>query len=160
MDEGSQMRLTLTASLPQQLPSIGEARRILDVLLSLTTAEEQARDHVALLITEACANVVRHGSPGTTIDLHVTIESDTCLLKVGNRGRLPNGGKLPTRLPDPDQTNGRGLPLISALSDSADFVSTTPGYVLLRITRHLRADPARAHATGATRGLASGAGGS
>jgi serine/threonine-protein kinase RsbW len=133
------MRLTMTASLPQQPSSIGEARHILAVLLSLTTAEEQARDHLAVLLTEACANVVRHGDAGTTLDLHIAIEAGTCVLEVGNRGRVPNGGRLPTRLPDPAQTNGRGLPLIAALSDSAQFVPTTSGYVLLRMAMRLQA---------------------
>jgi serine/threonine-protein kinase RsbW len=133
------MRLTMTVSLPRQPSSIGEARHILAVLLSLTTAEEQASDHLAVLLTEACANVVRHGDTETTIDLHIAIESGTCVLEIGNRGRVPNGGRLPTRPPDPAQTNGRGLALIAALSDSAQFVPTTSGYVLLRMTLRLQA---------------------
>lgn len=133
------MRLTMTTSLPQQPSSLGEARRILAVLLSLTAAEEQARDHLAVVLTEACANVVQHGDLGCTIDLHVVIESGTCVLEVGNRGRRPDGAPLPSRPPDPAQLHGRGLPLIASLSDSAQFVPATPGYVLLRITVRLHA---------------------
>jgi hypothetical protein len=36
-------------------------------------------------------------------------------------------------LSDPLAPGGRGLPLIAALSDSAEFVATRPGYVLLRM---------------------------
>lgn len=136
------MRLTMAISLPQQPSSIGEARHILAVLLSLTTADDRSRDDLAVLVTEACANAVQHGEPGTTIDLHVAIESGTCVLEVGNRGRVPDGGSFPTRVPDPAQLSGRGLPLIAALSHSAQFVATTPGYVLLRMAARL---PARAH---------------
>jgi hypothetical protein len=35
--------------------------------------------------------------------------------------------------------HGRGLPLIAALSDTAEFVATAPGYVLLRMTVQLQA---------------------
>ncbi len=107
------MRLTMTVSLPQQPSSIGDARHILAVLLSLTSADDQARDDLAVLLTEACANVVQHGDTGTTIDPHAVIESGACVLEVGNRGRVPDGGRLPTRAPDPAQMNGRGLPLIA-----------------------------------------------
>jgi serine/threonine-protein kinase RsbW len=134
------MRLTMTVSLPQQPSSLGEARHLLAVLLSLTTADDRARDDLAVLVTEACANVVQHGDAGTSIDLHIAIASGTCVLEVGNRGRVPDGGRLPTRSPDPAQMNGRGLPLIAAISDSAQFVASTPGYVLLRMTLRLRAD--------------------
>jgi serine/threonine-protein kinase RsbW len=133
------MRLTVTVSLPRRPSSIGEARHILAVLLSLTTADDQARDQLAVLATEACANVVQHGDTGATIDLHIVIESDTCVLQVGNRGRVPKGGGLLHSFPDRAQTNGRGLPLIAALSDSAEFVPKAPGYVLLRVSLHLRA---------------------
>jgi serine/threonine-protein kinase RsbW len=134
------MRLTMAVSLPQRPSSISEARRILAVLLSLTAADDQSRDDLAVLVTEACANAVQYGETGTTIDLRVAIESGACVLEVGNRGRMPDGVRLSTRIPDPAQLHGRGLPLIVALSDSAQFVATTPGYVLLRMALRLRAD--------------------
>ncbi|WP_433221569.1 hypothetical protein ACQP00_21010 [Dactylosporangium sp. CS-047395] len=43
----------------------------------------------------------------------------------------------PTWPLQPDQLHGRGLPLIAALSDTAAFLDTTLGYVLLRVTRRL-----------------------
>jgi serine/threonine-protein kinase RsbW len=134
------MRLTMMVSLPKQPSSIGEARHILAVLLSLTAADDQARDHLVVLLTEACANVVKHGDSGATIDLQVVIESGTCVLEVGNRGHLPDARGLVGTFPDPAQTNGRGLPLIAGLSERAEFVPTTPGYVLLRMTLHLQAN--------------------
>jgi hypothetical protein len=40
------------------------------------------------------------------------------------------------------QLSGRGLPLIAALSDTAEFIPAPPGRVLLRMTRRLAAqDP-------------------
>jgi len=140
----SSMRLVLSVSLPQQVSSISQARDMLAVLLSLTAADDTVRDRVAIVLTEACANVVQHGDPGATIDLHVVVEPDTCVLEVGNRSRRPPGTPLPTHPPDPAQLHGRGLPLIAALSDNAEFVPSTPGYVLLRITLRLQTHPPRA----------------
>jgi serine/threonine-protein kinase RsbW len=134
------MRLTMKVSLPQRPSSIGDARRILVGLLSVAGAADEARGQLAVLISEACANVVQHGDAGATIDLHIVIESGRCLVEVGNRGRVPDGGGLAPTFPDAAQPNGRGLALIAALSDSAQFVATTPGYVLLRMILHLHAD--------------------
>ncbi|MGI5241836.1 ATP-binding protein [Dactylosporangium sp. CA-139066] len=135
------MRLTLTESLPPQPPSIGEARQMLAVLLSLTNADERSCYRLAVLLTEACANVVQHGEPGTALDLHIAIEAGTCVLEVGNRGRVPNGGTFPALPLDPEQTSGRGLALIAAMSDRAEFVPTAPGCVLLRMTLALPGHP-------------------
>jgi serine/threonine-protein kinase RsbW len=133
------MRLTATVALPRLPSSIGEARHILAVLLSLTTADDQARDYLAVLLTEACANVVQHGDTDATIDVHIVVESGACVLEIGNRGRIPDSGGRFDTFPDVTQTSGRGLPLIAALSDSAEFVTTTPRYVLLRVTLRLQA---------------------
>ncbi len=133
------MRLTMTVSLPQRAASVAVARDMFAVLLRLTTADEQVRDRLAVALTEACANVVQHGDPAATIDLHIVVEAGRCVLEVGNRGHGPDGGPLLAHRPDPAQLSGRGLPLIAALSDSAEFVPAPPGYVLLRITQRLQA---------------------
>ncbi|GAA0711337.1 hypothetical protein GCM10010199_08610 [Dactylosporangium roseum] len=103
---------------------------------------------------------MRRGDTGTTIDLHITIESGTCVLEVGNRGRVPEGGRLPTRPPDPAQANGRGLPSIAALSDGAQFVVTAPGHVLLRMALACRRTPTYGQRIRPAPKLASGVGGS
>ena len=54
-----------------------------------------------------------------------------------NLHRFRADAKFTTDPPDPAQLRGRGLLLIAALSDTAEFVPAPPGQVSVRITRHL-----------------------
>lgn len=138
------MRVTMTLSLPRQASSVTRARNVLTTLLSLTDAGEEFRGHLAVLISEACANAVVHADDGSTVDVVIVIDDQKCLIEVGNQGSTPDGGGLTAELPDPLTVGGRGLPLIAALADTAAFLEAPPGYVRLRITKHLAAVPAPA----------------
>lgn len=131
------MRVTMTLSLPREPSSVTRARHVLTTLLSLTDAAQEARDHLAVLVTEACANAVVHADLDSTVDVTIIIDDAVCLLEVGNCGSTPNGGELNAELPAPLTVGGRGLPLIAALADTAAFIAGPPDHVLLRITKHL-----------------------
>ncbi|AVT35702.1 ATP-binding protein [Plantactinospora sp. BB1] len=136
------MRVTTTLSLPRQPSPVTRARHVLTTLLSLTDATEEACGHLAVLISEACANAVVHAEPESTVDITIVIDEHACLIEVGNRGSTPDRAGLRAGLPDPLTVGGRGLPLIAALADTAVFVPGPPDRVLLRITKHLTAVPA------------------
>jgi anti-sigma regulatory factor (Ser/Thr protein kinase) len=131
------MRLTATLSLPQQPSSIARARHVLETLLSLTDASDDRRAELTLLITEACANAVRHAEPHTPIELAIAISDRQCVLEVRNCADHFAPAEVPSVPPEPHATSGRGLPVITALADDTTFVPTQPGHVLLRITKRL-----------------------
>jgi serine/threonine-protein kinase RsbW len=129
--------MRMTMSLPRRPSTVTVARRVLTTLLSLTDATEETRDHLAVLISEACANAVTHADRDSTVDIAIVIDDHECVLEVGNRGSAPDGAGLDAGLPDPFTVGGRGLPLIAALADTAALVAGPPGRVLLRITKRL-----------------------
>jgi len=131
------MRLSMTLSLPRQPSSVTRARQVLTTLLSLTPADAEIRGHLAVLISEACANAVAHADPGSAVDITIDIDDHTCAVEVGNRGITPDGAGLHAGLPDPLTIGGRGLPLIAALADTASFTDRRPGQVVLRMSKHL-----------------------
>jgi serine/threonine-protein kinase RsbW len=131
------IRVAMTMSLPRQPTSVTRARNVLTTLLSLTDATEESCAHLAILVTEACANAVTHGADGSAIDVAIAIDEHRCTIEVGNAGTNRHGSKITAELPDPLSVGGRGLPLIAALADSAAFVPTPHGHVLLRITKQL-----------------------
>ncbi len=131
------MRVAMTMSLPRQPTSVTRARYVLTTLLGLTDATTESRGHLAILVTEACANAVTHAVAGSTIDVAITIDDHRCTLEVGNAGVNRHGPHVTAGLPDPLTAGGRGLPLIAAFSDTAAFVDTPHGHVLLRITKEL-----------------------
>jgi serine/threonine-protein kinase RsbW len=134
------MRVTMALSLPRQPSSVTRARHVLTTLLSLTDADEESRGHLAVLISEACANAVMHAAPSSAVDVSIVIDDGDCLIDIGNRGSAPGGALLAAELPDPLTVGGRGLPLIAALADKAAFLDEQPGQVLLRMTKRLRTE--------------------
>ena len=135
------MRVTMALSLPLRPSTVTRARHALTTLLSLTDATEESRGHLAVLISEACANAVVHADRDSTVDITIVIDDDGCLLEVANRGSTPNGAGLESGLPSAVTIGGRGLPLIAALADTAAFVPGLPRQVLLRITKRLTEVP-------------------
>jgi serine/threonine-protein kinase RsbW len=134
------MRVTMTLSLPRQPPSVTRARHVLTTLLSLTDADQETCGHLAVLISEACANAVMHAEHDSAVEVTIVIDDQDCLIEVGNHGSTPDGGGgLTAELPGPLTVGGRGLPLIAALADTAAFVDGQPGHVLLRMTKRLHA---------------------
>ncbi|MFC7534773.1 ATP-binding protein [Actinoplanes sp. GCM10030250] len=133
------MHATVTLSLPRHPSTVTRARQILTTLLSLTDTDEEVRGHLAVLISEACANAVTHSDPNSSVDVTIVIDDKDCLIEVSNRGISPDGAGFQAGLPDPLTVGGRGLPFITALADSAAFVDGPPGQVLLRIRKHLAA---------------------
>lgn len=131
------MRLTARLSLPRRPSSLVRARQVLDTLLSLTDASDDNRAHLTLLITEACANAVVHSLPDSTIELDIHIDATRCTIEICNHGHNLHHGELTAEPPDPLAPSGRGLPLIATFADSAAFVTTRPGRVLLSITKAL-----------------------
>lgn len=131
------MRLSMTLSLPRQSSSVTRARRVLGTLLSLTDADEEVRSHLAVVISEACANAVVHADAGSAVDITIAIDDHDCVVEVANSGTSPDGAGLRAGLPDPLTIGGRGLPLISALADTAAFEPQQSGQVVLRITKRL-----------------------
>ncbi|GAA0577798.1 hypothetical protein GCM10010172_73270 [Paractinoplanes ferrugineus] len=131
------MHVTMKLSLPRQPSSVTRARQVLTTLLGLTDADEEARGHLAVLISEACANAVRHSDPESTVDLTIDITDSTCRLEISNRGITPDGARFSAGLPDPLTVGGRGLPFMAALADSATFAAEDSGQVVLRIQKDL-----------------------
>jgi serine/threonine-protein kinase RsbW len=132
------MRLSATLSLPRQPSSVAHARHILDTLLGLIDISHDEHGPLALLLTEAIANAVQHAAPSSQVDVAITIQDDECVIEVGNHGQHPGPAALAAGLPAPLTTaGGRGLPLIAALADTATFVPTPPGQVLLRMRKRL-----------------------
>ncbi|GAA1030536.1 hypothetical protein GCM10009557_22820 [Virgisporangium ochraceum] len=132
------MSLSLILSLPRQPSTVTCSRLVLAALLSLTDATEECRHELAVIMTEACTNAVMHSTPGSAVDINVTVDDGWCVLEVGNRGHT--GRREPMRLPtDALRIGGRGLPLMASFADTMAFLPTAAGHVRLQITKRLSA---------------------
>ncbi|OKI00316.1 6-phosphofructokinase [Streptomyces sp. CB02923] len=93
--------------------SVGRARSFVDRTLALWELDGRA-DDVRLCVSELATNAVTHGTvPGHGFTVTVTAEDDAVCIEVGD----PSSRRLRLCHPTSEDTVGRGLHLLGALSD-------------------------------------------
>lgn len=131
------MRLTMALSLPREATSVRYARHVLNTLLNLLDVTDSCRNDIALMITEACSNAVLHANLDRPIEVAIVVDSDECLVEVSNPDGIFTDTQLNAEPPDPLAEGGRGLQLIAALADRTEIARPRPGWVVLRMAKHL-----------------------
>jgi serine/threonine-protein kinase RsbW len=118
------VRITYTLTLPAEVESVPSARSICKANLALLKVRQQSIDDVALALTEACANVVKHAA-GHRYQVRMSIDDALCVIEVIDSGSGFDPGSVPE--PDPDDllSDGRGLLLMGALVDQLAFTRRT-----------------------------------
>ena len=139
------MQLFDAVELPPQLWTLAEVRRFVGELLDRAAVSRAIQDELAVAVTEACSNVVRHAPDGGSYRLAVDINDDRCVIEVRDAGpgfeqRIPLSVSL-------DQDGGRGLLLMRALVDELRFDHGRPGVTVIMI-RYLRRDTGGADGVG------------
>jgi serine/threonine-protein kinase RsbW len=114
------VRITYTLTLPAEVGSVPTARSICRANLSLLRVSESSIDDVALALTEACANVVKHAG-GHRYQVRMSIDDALCVIEVIDNGVGFDPASVPA--PDPDDllSDGRGLLLMGSLVDQLAF---------------------------------------
>ncbi len=89
--------------------------------------------HLNLVLTEAVANAIEHGSsgdPNNTVRICISIEDKNLCVRVYDHGRGFNLGAVPAAgFADLDE-HGRGVFFIRSLMDSVEYRKTEGGNVL------------------------------
>jgi serine/threonine-protein kinase RsbW len=144
------VRITYTLTLPAEVASVPTARSICRENLSLLKVRESSIDDVALALTEACANVVKHAG-GHRYQVRMSIDDAMCLIEVIDNGKGFDAGSV--RAPDPDDLfpDGRGLLLMESLVDQLAFTrrADSTGTVVC-LEKRLALDPGSPLAGAAT----------
>lgn len=122
----AQIELQLT--LPRDARYVGVLRRVAESLLSGLDVPQQSVDDVAVALSEACGNVIRHASGTSEYGVQLSVASDHCSIEVCDLGPGFDPDDLdgmPSELDDvPGAEQGRGFPLLKALMDDLEFVRT------------------------------------
>ncbi len=128
-------------SVPRLAASVSRLRGLLDDLLAARAVSQRCRDDLAILITEASTNAVRHGHGSEPMEVAIAVDDHQCVLEIGNldgdSGSDLDDAKLRAALPSAWAEGGRGLPLIKALADAVRVVRPRPGWVQIRIVKRL-----------------------
>ena len=134
------MRLELAWCLPRQAATVSMARRLLTTALHLIGAAEECRADLALAVTEACANAVRHAHGASEYQIIITADPDRCVVEVTDRGVGVDHKRLHTgldRTPRSLTERGRGLRLIRACTDTVEIGTVFPHGVAVRMVKTL-----------------------
>jgi serine/threonine-protein kinase RsbW len=101
-------------------------RRITESLLRGLDVPEESIDDVAVALSEACGNVIRHAPDTAEYGVRFTVVESACEIEVHDIGPGFAGAVLdPPAFAQPDDApseDGRGLPLVRALMDDLQFV--------------------------------------
>lgn len=120
--EQEEALVRVSLSLPRDARYVGLLRNLATCVLEDLDAPTAVIDDIGLVLTEACANVVRHadGTKGYTVSLAAGAHS--CQVEVSDDGPGLDPDEMTRRDPaDPTAESGRGLFLIETLVDDLEF---------------------------------------
>ena len=111
------MEIKLVLLLPRDAASVPVSRQVLDGCLDTLGVTADTRLDIALALSEACANVIRHAGPGDEYEVLARVTGGRCVIEVVNTGNgqgvmTPGPGVAPL-----DAEHGRGLQIMNAVVD-------------------------------------------
>jgi serine/threonine-protein kinase RsbW len=90
------VEVNVALSLPRDVASVPVTRQVLDSCLERLGVTPETRADIALALSEACANVIRHAGPGEEYEVIATTTDGRCVIEVVDSGSR-DGNKLPLR---------------------------------------------------------------
>ena len=133
------MDIAFTVHLPMDSGSVPFIRALCRQALEHLRTDPAVVEEIALALTEACANVVRHAGEHSAYEVGVVIDDRLCRISVVDNG----GGFDPADRPEPASPGdgGRGLLLMQALVDSLDFRTGPDGRHRVTLQKRLAPHP-------------------
>jgi len=135
------VEIKIVISLPRDAASVPVTRRLLDCCLGALGVLPDTRADLALALTEACANVIRHAGPGDNYEVVASTRDGRCVIEVVDTGSTEGDGRdagsvdagsqaKPQRkqagrsggLPE----HGRGMKIINAVVDDLSMTGNGP----------------------------------
>lgn len=131
------MKVSLSVQLPRDVGSVPFARSLLRQALEHVEVAPDVVEDLALALTEACANVVRHAGVDDDYEVRVELDATACRVSV-----LDGGGGLdldaePPAAPGSLLDGGQGLHLVRQRVDALASERTPDGRHRLVLEKRL-----------------------
>ena len=117
------MEISLSLNLPRDELSVPVARKIVDASMRTVGVEDECVDDVALALTEACTNVLKHSGPGDEYVVSVRMLDSVCSIEVCDVGRGFDFSTLDNGDASTEAERGRGVQIMKLLVDRVRFQS-------------------------------------
>ena len=138
---GPAVKISLQLCLPRDAATLPVVRHIAAYALGELGVERDAIDDVALALTEAAANVVKHSGDGDQYEVHLDLENTLCEIRVVDTGHGFDSGTLGMSMAGPSEEQGRGMALMAALVDSVRFESRPQDGTIVHLVKDLSLRP-------------------
>ncbi len=130
------MEIVYTLRLPRDTATVPLVRTICRDAMTRLGVSSSCRSDVALALTEACANVIRHAAGVTEYEVTVALGPNACHIRVIDTGQGMDAREL-GQMPDPDYDHGRGIALMYLLVDRIDFDSRPEEGTVVHLEKNL-----------------------
>ena len=135
------MRIALMLCLPRDSSTLPVVRHIAAFALDELGVDTEAIEDVALALTEAAANVVKHSGQGDQYEVHLIVEDKVCEIRVVDTGHGFDSTSLGVAMAGPSDEQGRGMALMAALVDSVHFESRPEAGTIVHLVKDLNLRP-------------------
>jgi len=123
--------------LPRDTLSLPVIRHIAMCVLGELGVASSAVDDVALALTEACTNVVKHSGVDDEYEVHLVVTDDVCEISVVDAGRGFDSTLADKGMAGGTAEQGRGLALLAALVDGVRFESSPQAGTVVNLVKQL-----------------------
>lgn len=131
------MKIDLEICLPRDNSTLPVIRHIASCALGELGVTASAIDDVALALTEACTNVVKHSGVDDEYEVHLVVTDGLCEISVIDRGRGFDSAVVAQGMAPGSAERGRGLALLAALVDGVSFESRPEDGTVVRLVKQL-----------------------
>jgi serine/threonine-protein kinase RsbW len=131
------VRIDIEICLPRDALTLPIIRHITTCSLEELGVVPATVDDVALALTEACTNVVKHSGVDDEYEVHLVVADDVCEISVVDTGRGFDSSALDTGMAPATAEQGRGLALLSALVDGVRFESRPEDGTVVHLVKQL-----------------------
>ena len=131
------MELSLALTLPRDEQTVPVARHLVRNAMEQVGVDESCVYDIELALSEACTNVLLHSGPGDQYKVRLDLEDRLGVIRVIDVGHGFDSARLQAEDALPEDERGRGLGLMQALVDRADFTSRPEAGTIVTLEKAL-----------------------
>lgn len=131
------MRIDLEICLPRDALTLPVVRHITVCALDELGVASSDVDDVALALSEACTNVVRHSEADDEYEVHLVVTDQVCEITVVDTGRGFDSSVFAQGMAPGSAEQGRGLAILAALVDRVNFESRPEAGTVVHLVKEL-----------------------
>ena len=131
------VQIIIALSLPRDEQTIPVSRHIAANAMAEIGVTEDGVGDIAVALTEACTNVMKHSGPGDEFEVSLEVDDDQCVIRVVDTGRGFDAAALGFGHADASAEQGRGIELIRALVDQVKFIAKPEAGTIVHLAKTL-----------------------